>query len=78
MYYSFKLLNRKSQSFRKKVMIFTAQDDPNGNKPSLQEDAVTKFKDLGEVDLTVVAFKEDFQYAKFYSVRDILNLVFGA
>lgn len=60
--------------YQKKIMYFTSNDNPHGGKPNMQNEAVQKFKDLGKVQLNVVAFNQEFSFQNFYSVNVILLL----
>lgn len=49
-------------------MYFTREDNPHSAKSDLQADVVSKFKDLGNIELSIMSFKKDFEFCKFYSV----------
>ncbi|ODN06020.1 X-ray repair cross-complementing protein 5 [Orchesella cincta] len=51
----------------KKILYFTRNDRPHDGKTNMQKEVVKKFKDLGKVELNIVAFNDDFSLQPFYS-----------
>lgn len=56
-------------------MYFTRCDNPHAGKSNIQQEAVRKFKDIGKVQFSVVAFNEEFDLNNFYSVKDLMFYV---
>ncbi|CAL8106848.1 unnamed protein product [Orchesella dallaii] len=61
------IYNHRKASTLKKIVYFTRNDNPHGGKQNLQMEVVKKFKDIGKVDLNVVAFNDNFSLEPFYS-----------
>lgn len=49
-------------------MYFTCNDAPHDGKANIQKEAIKKFRDMGNVELSIVAFNEEFSVERFYSV----------